>query len=294
MILRHYRKGAILFLSFLAVYLLSRQSLKSRCGHRQQTSNLAYATLLTGYAGHADYYHEAVRLLGYQLMHDPKTRSPANFVALVTETVPQAQIDLFLRDGIIVKVVDTVTEASEWIDWFEFGEMRWSEVFAKLHLWELTEYSKVIFLDCDTILLGSLDGVFDAEPQTLVKANNVNPFTGNYSAPPEIESYLLASIEEAKPGHKYPPDEADYTMKDYFNAGFFILQPDRKLFQHYLSLLAIPNSFPLVCPEQDFINNVHRRDGSGSIPWSKMSSHWNIKFPTYQDVLGGVLSIHEK
>lgn len=257
---------------------------------------LAYMTLITGTMAdksetdiNADPYFVATRLLGYQLMHHNATKSQRNipFVVLVTEDVPQARKDRLAQDGAIVVEVEYVF-TPEWV----VGEMpQWKDLMTKLRAWQLTEYSRALFLDGDMILNKCLDGIFDDPRAQFVDSL---PETSSMSEEPVPSQYLLATMAEANPNHAYPPTAAnnDYKDPDYFNAGFFLFGTSEDMFDYYTELLEHDNIFDPKYVEQNLLNYAHRQDGR--MPWQHVETQWNIRFPNMKDKDGGAHSFHDK
>jgi alpha-N-acetylglucosamine transferase len=103
-------------------------------------SKYAFATLLATDAMHPDDqdnmrddYFIATRLLAYQILHAPETRSNnIPFIVLATKGVSEAKRERLRRDGAIVLAVETIQKP----DWVEsgVGASNWEEVFDKLRL----------------------------------------------------------------------------------------------------------------------------------------------------------------
>jgi glycogenin glucosyltransferase len=76
--------------------------------------------------------------------------------------------------------------------------------FTKLHLWSLEQFSKVVFLDADTLVLKNVDDLFDHD---------------EFSACPDIG------------------------WPDCFNSGVFVAQPNKETFQRLISFSEAQGSF---------------------------------------------------
>lgn len=286
-----------------AISSITRPGLHAPATLETTKSKYAFATLLASDANHPDDqdnlhddYFIATRLLGYQLLHAPETRSKDNipFIVLATKGVSEKKRDRLRSDGAIVLSVETVTKPS----WIEAGASNWEEVFDKLRLWELTQFDRICFLDGDTVLNPPLDGIFSdpavASQQTLSRPDKLKADEG-----PLPTSYVFAGQPEMNVAHHYPPSDLaeahDYPNKNYLNAGFFVMQPSLSILNHYLTLMTLPNRFPPKFPEQNLLNYAHRREGEGgSMPWKAVSPEWNLHYPTVEDLKGGVASLHEK
>ena len=127
-------------------------------------SKYAFATLLASDATRPDdqdnmqdEYFIATRLLAYQILHAPETRS-ANipFIVLATKGVSEAKRERLRLDGAVVLAVETIAKPA----WVTAGAPNWAQLFDKLRLWELTQFDLICFLDGDHILNRPLDGIF--------------------------------------------------------------------------------------------------------------------------------------
>ncbi|KAI9712365.1 MAG: hypothetical protein M1820_001578 [Bogoriella megaspora] len=260
-------------------------------------SKYAYATFLTGTTADAkdeDYSHDnyfvATRLLGYQLLHAPETRTNRSipFLVLVTNDVPQKKIDRLSEDGAIVIPVEYIRA-----DWVHAMHGHWQDVMTKLRMWELIQYSRIVFLDVDTILTRPLDDLFD-DPAASLEPTQTNQGMIALDEAALPQSYVFAGVPEMNHEHGYPPTDEhhDFPNINYLNAGFFIFQPSREIFNYYFSVISIPDRFVPDFPEQNLLNYAHRREGN--MPWKQLAPTWNIHYPSVQDIEGGVASLHDK
>ncbi|KFY16139.1 hypothetical protein V491_05426 [Pseudogymnoascus sp. VKM F-3775] len=259
---------------------------------------LAYMTLMAGTMLNVsdpdisnDKYFVATRLLGYQLMHAPttKTRKKIPFVVLVTDKIPMAVRERLQKDGATVILVEDVHTES---DWAKSETPEWADVMTKLRAWQMTQYSRVLLLDADMVLSSCLDGVFtDPAAQIIPLVSSASSPTDEGELP---DKYLFASFPEANPHHAYPPTVENNDFKDpnYFNAGFFIFAPSQQMYRHYYAILSIENRFDPRYPEQNLLNYAHHREGK--MPWQLLDLHWNIRFPNKDDLDKGVASMHDK
>ncbi|KAL9623537.1 MAG: hypothetical protein Q9160_002218 [Pyrenula sp. 1 TL-2023] len=263
------------------------------------TPKYAFATFLTGTSANVtdkddnhDNYLVATRILIYQLLHAPETRSKTKIpiVALVTKEVPESKRARLRKDGAIVKEVRHVHGAG----WEDATSPNWADVLTKLRLWELVEYDRVAFLDGDTILTKPIDGVFD-DPAVAQLTTSSNPAATHPDEAPLPSKYSFAAITQLATAHSYPPtiENHSFPNPDYLNAGLMVLQPSLDLFAYYLSLTKVPRDrFNHDLPEQNLLNYAHRRDGN--MPWQALDPAWNVQYPSLKDVEGGAASLHDK
>lgn len=262
--------------------------------HGSNSEGLAYMTFLANTVANKsdpnpehDHYYEATRILGYQLLHQPETRTQRNipFVVLVTEDISEEKRERLRLDGATVIPVEYIRG----YDWIVGGMPEWRDVLTKLQAWKLTQYSRVTFLDGDMILNRCMDGIFD-DPATQFRETDLT-----LNEEPALPSrYLLASIPETEPVHASPPTDENGGFKDvnYFNAGFFLFGPSMDVFEHYKYFMDHEMSFDPQYPEQNLLNHAHRR--GGGMPWQRMDDSWNIRFPNKKDLEQNVASMHDK
>lgn len=261
-------------------------------------SKYAFATYLAGSDKEVpyeqDYYFIATRILAYQLLHAQETKSRDReipFIVMVTDKVPERQQTRLRKDGAVVIQVPHITSS-----WAHPGWEGWSDIYTKLRLWELVQFDRVCFLDVDHELTGPLDGIFN-DPAVQVQQTRNNQSNLRDDEAPLPSEFVMASVPETNHEHGYPPkDEAnDFPNINYMNAGFFVLKPDVKMLEYYLSVLNIEDRFDSSLMEQNLLNYAHRRESEGgNIPWMQLGTQWNIHYPSIKDVEGGVKSVHEK
>ncbi|KAF2714063.1 glycosyltransferase family 8 protein [Pleomassaria siparia CBS 279.74] len=260
---------------------------------------IAYVTFLSGTVDQdddleKDNYLQAVRILVWQLVHNPETRTKHDVVVMVTPTVSKSRRERLAKDGATIYPVEFLHTSND--SWVQAEQHRWDDVMTKMRVWEMTQYSRIIMLDGDTMLRSSLDGVLDDPGAQILKTKdiasvNYKPLPGEAPLP---ETYLLASnVEVWDSSHAFPPKEGTGLKHEgYMNAGFFVLAPSIPAFELYKSWLNIPGSFDPKYPEQNLMNKVHK--WSGPMPWREVAYTWNIRCPTENDFAHGLVSMHEK
>lgn len=193
-----------------------------------------------------------MRLLGYQLLHNPRTYSGSNdipFLVLVTPDVSEAQRQILMSDGAIILPVESLRR-----DWIHPKWGRWSNVLAKLNLWRLEEYDKITFLDADSILLSPIHDIFEQPTTNIRQTTMPNPDEPvNCTIAEGLPSeYMIAGIHDAWMEQFMPPpnDLVFYQKGSYMNAGFFVLHPSKAIFDYYNALLNLPNSSTLRTPSR--------------------------------------------
>lgn len=251
-------------------------------------SKNAYVLFLADYSADdhegTDVYYTATRVLLYQLLHDPSTRTQASIpvIILATDFVKPARIDRLRASGADVRIVDRI-EPAPWSPPIKTAS--WRDILTKLRAFELYDFEKVLPLDSDMLLVDRLDDVF-SDPATDILTPNATlarPDEG-----PLPSKYMLSTqIITNDTHHSYPPVGAPY-----FSAGVFLCHPNAKSVKYYESLMQVPNRFPTELAEQDFLNYAHRKDGP--MPWQDFDYRWTTTWPSIVEYRKGAKSLHEK
>ena len=232
-----------------------------------------------------DGYLLGTRVLAYRLLHSKSagTNNSIPFLVLCTQDVSKRKRDRLKKDGATIVLVEKLQA-----DWVHANVERWADVLAKLRLFQLTEYSKICFIDADTLVTKPLDGVFFDEA-TLTQATLPNEAQIKADESELPRTYMFATHGDFWGyDHPYPPT----TDLNYLNCGFFVFTPSLVLFNYYISLLALPGRFDPGFPEQNLLNYAHRREGN--MPWKPLWYGWNVNWPTEKDWRGGARSFHAK
>ncbi|KAH6675293.1 nucleotide-diphospho-sugar transferase [Plectosphaerella plurivora] len=257
-------------------------------------SRFAFATFLSGDADVAtqnDDYFRAARLLTYQLLHAAETRTHAKIplVVLVTTGVPQWKRDRLTRDG--ATVVEAEDVPLSW--WIGTGVTRWKDQFTKLRLLEMTQYDRVLFIDADTLLTRSLDGVFD-EPGVRDPSHTLfdeRPRQVRWDEARLPADFVFAARSDnqllGERDHVFPPGHTNI-----FTAGFWVAAPSRELYRYLMSVMSHWRRFDPHTMEQSLLNYAFRRDGA--MPWTELDAAWSATWPNEGDLKAGVATLHEK
>ena len=253
-------------------------------------SPYAYVTLLTPnprfdnktVPDDEDEYFVGTRVLAYQLLYAPKTRTNTSipFIVLATPDVPESKLERLRKDGATVKVIERISES-----WMKPGLERWRDMLSKLRMLELTQFDKVLFMDADMYIADRMDGIFTdptAEPlaskaELAVEDEGVLPQSYIFSA----QQYMEGRV------HPYPPPAGDY-----FSGGFFLCQPSTAMFNYYLTIAKIKDRFNSNAMEQGLLNYAHRR--KGPMPWTDIYYKWTTTWPSMKEYEAGAHSLHEK
>ncbi len=77
-------------------------------------------------------------------------------LVLVTKSVSQGMIDILENIGCEVYKTESITLPQE----LSLQTERWGPAFTKLVAWKRTDFSKLVFIDSDTLVLKNIDQLF--------------------------------------------------------------------------------------------------------------------------------------
>ncbi|CAI9572394.1 unnamed protein product [Staurois parvus] len=121
---------------------------------RKQVTDQAFVTLATN-----DTYVKGALVLGSSLWRNHTTRK---LCVLITPQVSESMRNVLNKVYDVVQVVDVLdSEDSAHLALMERPEL--GITLTKLHCWTLTQYTKCVFMDADTMVLTNVDDLFDRE-----------------------------------------------------------------------------------------------------------------------------------
>lgn len=258
---------------------------------------VAYATLYcTRLAQECDEdpYFNAVQLLIYQILHRPSTctRLGIPLLVFVVPHVSEARRRVFRSMGASVIEIDYVRWTSDWI---HPRRERWIDQLCKLRIFEQVSYNRILYLDADMLLTKSLDGIW-SEPVSNQKcrtrvSESQDPRTSDTRVPRLPDTYLFVGVPDTYASSK--PDPPIPYLPESINGGFWLASPSLELFDYYISLLSIPDSFDGQYMEQGIFRHAHRENGR--MPWRKFEpGRWNVNWPRVEDLWRGTATLHDK
>lgn len=231
-----------------------------------------------------DAYFVATRVLGYQLMHQPETRSNTSipFVVVVSDKVSHSKRARLEKDGAKVVVVDNISDP-QWLTTIQ----QYQGVLTKLRIFQQTEYEKMLYMDADMFITRRMDSIFEDEG-TRIQQPTIAKDTVPETAPLPSSFLLAGQPQQVSRVHSYPPD----LTASWMCSGFMVFQPSQAIFSYYTSIALRPNSFDPHFPDQNLLNYAHRRDGP--MPWTNVYYKWTTTFPTIKEYAMGAATLHEK
>eukprot|EP01133_Synstelium_polycarpum_P013694 gene13694-16135_t len=162
------------------------------------TSQYAYVTFVNN-----DQYAKGVVALKQSL---DDTNTKYGMVVLITDKISPETIDRLQRLGCIVELVQAIPVPKEITMQLE----RWAPAFTKFRAWQMTQYSKIIWLDSDMLVQKNLDHLF-----SFINTNE-----------PEV---IYATVDADANSCLYKPERLKL-----INSGLVVLSPNLDIFNSLL------------------------------------------------------------
>lgn len=257
--------------------------------------NVAFATFLPAdpkpsspdnLKDESDGSYLATRVLAYSLLHSRASGTNARipFLVLCTPSVSARKRARLARDGATIVLVKDISAT-----WLQPQTPLEQDVLAKLHMFKLTQYTKICYLDASTLVTAPMDGVFFDEA-TLTQATLTSPVQIKEDEAALPRTYMLAAHPDyTNDTHEYPPPQDLSAM----SAAFLLFTPSKTLFNYYHSLITSESASPNISAsessaDQALLNYAHRREGN--MPWNPLWYGWNVNRPSERDWKGGARS----
>ena len=202
-----------------------------------------------------DSYYISVRILTYQFLHDPMTKTDPDipFLVLTMPEVDEWKKEQLRRDGATVVPIERTDTGGK-----GYRKGRWKvsantpntphhiltpqqDVFSKLEIFRQIQYSRICFVDADTTLVAPMTDIFnDPAAQIRITGHNESALWDD-EAPLPREYLMAAKTENSGHVHNHiqhpaiPPASAgrktkrsndwqDASSDGYFNAGFLVIK----------------------------------------------------------------------
>jgi len=191
------------------------------------SSKYAYVGLLYG---DSEYFLAAL-LYGFTLQ---KTNPKYDSVLMITPDIPKKQREVL---SVYFKLIE-VDYIYAHSDNFTKQDSRFSQIFTKMHLFNLDQYEKVLMLDIDIIVLHNLDHLFELSAPA---AHYRNEILDHGSKVPTGRIYLKKGI-----------------VQNGINAGTMLLEPNKKEFKRIVKEIKNPLGYKVNAPEQEYLSYIYR------------------------------------
>lgn len=204
-------------------------------------SSRAYVTFL---AGTGDYVKGVVGLAkGLR-----KVKSAYPLVVAILPDVPEEHRRILESQGCIVREIEPVYPPENQT---QFAMAYYVINYSKLRIWELVEYSKMVYLDGDIQVFENIDHLFDL-PGGYFYAVKDCFCEKTWSHTPQ---YKTGYCQQCPDKVKWPA-EMGQPPALYFNAGMFVYEPSLSIYDDLLR--KVKETPPTPFAEQDFLNMFFR------------------------------------
>lgn len=191
----------------------------------------------------------------YRSLRKSGTTRP--LVVMVTENIDVSIRDQLESLGCLIREVPNIGPNPGLQH--SYARVHYADVWSKLGVWNLTEFSRLVFLDADMLVIENMDELFDVSlPVNGIAAcygcrcnfDKVASYPDNWC--PQICFYTWCEDDKMT---AHPPASLD----NYLNAGLLVLIPDSNVYTDMLErLAAISDMSKYFFPEQDFLNEYYR------------------------------------
>lgn len=216
---------------------------------------IAYATLLSQHDIGNSFNNPGYLLMTTMIIRTirKQVKNKADIIVLVVPETGEQTRKTLVDEGAIIREVKPV----ELTPPHQVGRLGgYQDQYAKIALWNMTEYSQVIFFDSDMIIKGDITQMSSILPKELD---------------------FGAAIDY---GQLY----YDKKWSHYFNGGMFIIRPSKFRFNHILSVMDRANQENLQdLAEQDFLNWYYGKSFYAVDPRYNLQflMHVNIEWSLY-------------
>ena len=188
-----------------------------------------------------DPYYLAIHSLVYRILWSPRSKSAHHpFLVFVGEWVSPEQRQLLSGAGAIVRELAPLP----WNPPDPAVLDRWKDLFAKLHMWNETSFSRILFLDADALPIARIDDMFELKPEweCIPSKMQLDDFLPGGDG--VCERYIFSGV----PADPYSIFDAN------INVGSMVFTPNarqhQRLLQNYLKF----DKYEVKMAEQAFLN----------------------------------------
>lgn len=257
-------------------------SLSKYLPHNYDPDDAAPYTYATFFASRnpsvEDPYYLAIQSLIYRILWSPRSRTSKHpFVVFVADFVSAEQRRLLAGTGAIVRELAPLP----WQPTDPGVVDRWKDLFAKLHMWNETSFSRILFLDADALPIAPIDDMFELKKvrnciESKMQLDDFLP-----GGEPVCEPYIFAGV----PMNPFSIFDVE------INVGSMVFTPNakqyRRLVQNYLKF----DKYDVKMAEQAFLN--WQFGINSAYPPGMLPREYGAFFPK-KDGEMGLKVVHEK
>jgi alpha-N-acetylglucosamine transferase len=262
---------------------------------RLNPPSYAYATILSSPSSNYtldDPYVTATRVLAYQILHCPRTKTRRNipFLVLTSPDVPVNIRHIFIAEGATIIPLDR-PKPKLWQP--RSHQSQAMEQVTMLHLFELTQFDRILYLNSETLLTRSLDAIWLEAEATALMLTKESTIRSEAIKAPIPKEYFIAGVHKGN-ARAFQDDEFSSTRPtSFFGSGFLLLKPCAILSKYYEAIMDSPDSFFNTPPERGILNYAHRQ--AGIMPWLPLRiGNWSSDEPSLFDIQYGTTTLHAR
>jgi len=226
--------------------------------------------------GRVDFRFEATRLLAYRLLLKPSTRDlhGRKLIVLTTDAATDEQVAVLQQHGAIVRRLAPLGPPPPTLaDPYYLSSPVFE--FVRLQMWNMTEFSKILYISPETLPLRPLSFVFDTPFSN-------DAYGGSYlfaavSTETDARGSLLLDGPLPKGGLQKGPYEL-------FNSGMYLIRPSVQQWLYLNSLYYDPRQTARFADktELSLLRYAYRSDGP--FPWTKLPHVYQTSQPLLADL----------
>ncbi|KAH6644311.1 nucleotide-diphospho-sugar transferase [Boeremia exigua] len=188
-----------------------------------------------------DPYFLAIHSLVYRILWSPRSKtSKYPFVVFVGDFVSPEQRRLLAGAGAVVRELAPLP----WQPTDQSVLERWKDLFAKLHMWNETDFSRILFLDADAFPIAPIDDMFELKKvrgciESKMQLDDFLP-----GGEPVCEQYIFAGV----PMDPYSIFDAN------INVGSMVFTPNTRQHQRLVQNYVKFDKYDVKMAEQAFLN----------------------------------------
>lgn len=156
-------------------------------------------------------------------------------IVMTTQSVSQTAADAIRREGCEIRMATPFKP--DGVDHSQYVRALYAECWNKLRMWEWEEFDRLVYLDADMVMRRNIDHLFELPDNAALYAVG-DCYGGRETA------------EERNACCHFRPD----TTPQYFNAGFYVMRPNKKELVQMEAALATGSVAVGRFAEQDFLN----------------------------------------
>ncbi|KAF9701672.1 hypothetical protein EKO04_001055 [Ascochyta lentis] len=225
-----------------------------------------------------DPYYLAIHSLIFRILWSARSKTSKHpFIVFVGDFVSPSQRRLLTGAGAIVRELAPLP----WNPTDPGVLNRWKDLFAKLHMWNETEFSRILFLDADAFPVAPIDDMFDKKKvwnciETKMQLDDFLP-----DGEPVCEPYIFAGV----PADPYSIFDAN------INVGSMVFTPNSKQHQRLLQNYLKFDKYDVKMAEQAFLN--WQFGINSAYPPGMLDRKYGAFFPNEEEHKG-LKVVHEK